>query len=489
MTKRINLISLVFACCVCLSCKDEKVDPLYCPDCPTVASVSPDSGFAGDIVKIAGTHLKNVKNVYFGQKTATDVTVLSDSEIQVRVPDPEAAKVTVSVEVANPNNPAATLHSNIKGSFSYKGALLKSFSPLAGGFGTTVTITGEFGNEAVSSVQFNNIPATFTKVNNTTITAVVPKKAGKGKITIRLAASGQQLSTTQLFDYQLTYTVSLFVSSDQLQVYARTKETVNFIQDVAFYNGKLYATNYLGGLFIIDMNGTITGMIDIKNSAGQLNSYEAITIGNDGGLYFGGLNQIRYIDARGNWGSVALPNERISEMAFFEGKLYATTRGKAITFDPATKRIASIISTTAPLGVCSGTLGLFFTDLHAIYKISYSETVFGLGFQYSSALHAGNINISGSIDGAGFEARFNKPASMVMDSKGKIYVADTYNHQIRMIDENRNVKTIAGSGISGTLNGVGKNAQFNSPFGIEIVNDNTLYVVGEEHHIQKISIE
>ena len=40
---------------------------------------------------------------------------------------------------------------------------------------------------------------------------------------------------------------------------------------------------------------------------------------------------------------------------------------------------------------------------------------------------------SGSIDGTSSAAMFNYPFSVAVSSSGTVYVADTYNHLIRMI--------------------------------------------------------
>ncbi|MBI4659195.1 MAG: chitobiase/beta-hexosaminidase C-terminal domain-containing protein [Verrucomicrobia bacterium] len=52
-------------------------------------------------------------------------------------------------------------------------------------------------------------------------------------------------------------------------------------------------------------------------------------------------------------------------------------------------------------------------------------------------------NSAGSLDGAGANARFNSPAGLAADGAGNIFVADTLNNRIRMIEPNNNVTTLA----------------------------------------------
>ncbi|HET6809503.1 MAG TPA: carboxypeptidase-like regulatory domain-containing protein [Acidimicrobiales bacterium] len=52
---------------------------------PTVSSVTPGSGTAGMVVRVAGTHLSHA-GIYFGTAPGTVVEVLSDTDVLVRVP-------------------------------------------------------------------------------------------------------------------------------------------------------------------------------------------------------------------------------------------------------------------------------------------------------------------------------------------------------------------------------------------------------------------
>lgn len=84
---------------------------------------------------------------------------------------------------------------------------------------------------------------------------------------------------------------------------------------------------------------------------------------------------------------------------------------------------------------------------------------------------AGIENQSGFADGAANAALFNAPIGVAV-SENKIYVADTYNDRIRVI-ENGTVKTLAG-GEKGFADGAG--AKFDTPCGVAVLPDNSLLV-------------
>eukprot|EP00986_Skeletonema_menzelii_P003076 scaffold902_cov146-Skeletonema_menzelii.AAC.1 len=86
---------------------------------------------------------------------------------------------------------------------------------------------------------------------------------------------------------------------------------------------------------------------------------------------------------------------------------------------------------------------------------------------------AGSINgEEGFVDGEGLDARFRHPEGVAVDHDGYTYVADTGNNAIRMISPFGNVTTIAGTGISGSKDGLSsEGVQFSSPTDIALWRD------------------
>jgi sugar lactone lactonase YvrE len=98
---------------------------------------------------------------------------------------------------------------------------------------------------------------------------------------------------------------------------------------------------------------------------------------------------------------------------------------------------------------------------------------------------AGIENRSGFADGAANQALFNAPIGIAV-AENKIYVADTYNDLIRVI-ENGTVKTLAG-GENGFADGFA--AKFDTPCGVVVLPDNSILVADTgNRRIRKIATD
>ena len=134
-----------------------------------------------------------------------------------------------------------------------------------------------------------------------------------------------------------------------------------------------------------------------------------------------------------------------------------------------------------PEGVSKDALGNFYiadSYNNAIRKVSSSGVV--------TTLAGGGM---GSADGTGNYASFYFPRGVAVDtSTGNIYVADTYNHEIRKITPDGVVTTFAGSTTFGFADGTGTAARFNNPTGLAVDASGNIYVADQDNNcIRKIT--
>jgi len=75
---------------------------------------------------------------------------------------------------------------------------------------------------------------------------------------------------------------------------------------------------------------------------------------------------------------------------------------------------------------------------------------------------------AGAANGAGTVASFDGPAGITVDATGNLFVGDSNNNLIRKITPDGTVSTYAGSGSKGFENGALTSATFNSPQGVAV---------------------
>lgn len=79
-------------------------------------------------------------------------------------------------------------------------------------------------------------------------------------------------------------------------------------------------------------------------------------------------------------------------------------------------------------------------------------------------------------DGPALQAQFDTPSSIALDAAGNVFVADTGNHVIRRIGTDGNVSTIAGDGTAGYADGPAAHARFDGPMGVAVDDNGRVFV-------------
>ncbi|KAM4703614.1 NHL repeat-containing protein 2 [Rhinophrynus dorsalis] len=105
-----------------------------------------------------------------------------------------------------------------------------------------------------------------------------------------------------------------------------------------------------------------------------------------------------------------------------------------------------------------------------------------------------NLFAFGDTDGAGISAKLQHPLGVAWDQKRNVlYVADSYNHKIKVVDpKTKNCITLAGTGRASNITGPSfTQATFNEPGGLCVGGDGQLLYVADtnNHQIKVLDLE
>jgi hypothetical protein len=101
-----------------------------------------------------------------------------------------------------------------------------------------------------------------------------------------------------------------------------------------------------------------------------------------------------------------------------------------------------------------------------------------------STLAGGDLFDSGDEDGAGDAVRLQHPLGVLYVEGYGVFITDTYNHKIKLLDPlARTVKTVAGTGKPGQVDG--DHASFYEPGGLSYA-DGKLYIADTNNHAIRV---
>lgn len=93
----------------------------------------------------------------------------------------------------------------------------------------------------------------------------------------------------------------------------------------------------------------------------------------------------------------------------------------------------------------------------------------------------------GDIDGVGADVRLQHPTGLATDASGLLYVADSYNHKVKTLDPTTGqVNTLIGTAAAGMVDGPFAQAQLYEPEGVVVVNGR-LYIADTNNHAIRVA--
>ena len=315
-----------------------------------------------------------------------------------------------------------------------------------GAYNSYVTINGTgFGSETKNvSVYFNDKPATVFTVTPTSIATAVPLDAGTG--TVSVMVNGIML-TGPVFTYKKADIIYTLAGS-YLQGFVNGSG-----KSAQFHSVVGIAVDKANNIYVADEYNSVVRKV---TPGGEVFTYatasyvRVIAIDNADNLYIADVSDIKKISPTGQITAINYVNK--------------------IGSGPGLQITGMAIDNSGIIYLSDG-------NNSRILKI----TPDGFLVPFAGSLQ------SGSADGTGIAATFNKPLGIVCDKTGNLYVCDS-QYLIRKITPNGIVTTYAG-GKFGLVDGVGTGAGFKEPQGITIDDAGNLYVADTGNDaIRKIDI-
>jgi len=245
-------------------------------------------------------------------------------------------------------------------------------------------------------------------------------------------------------------------------------------------------TDAQGNLYITDLGNHCIRKIDTKGIITTVAGNGQKGFSGDGGPATSATMDFPYdvtIDTKGNMYIADYANQRIRKIN--SKGIISTIAGngeRGYTGDggPATKATLNF-----PAGIdvdAAGNIYVSDQNNNCIRKIGATGTI-------STIAGDGKSSYAGD-GGSATQAELNAPIGIKVDADGNIYIVDSGNNCVRMINAQGIISTITGDGKAGHKGNGGdaKNAELNSPYGIAIDSAGNIYIADQNNNeIRKLT--
>ena len=235
-----------------------------------------------------------------------------------------------------------------------------------------------------------------------------------------------------------------------------------------------------GEIIVADTYSNLLRRIDINGLTENFAGISGVGTHVDGELSLARLNRPSSL-AIGSGGNIFIADSANNSIrVIVGGMLYTFAGGGESGFADGPAGYARFANPSAIAFGVGGYLYVADTQNHVIRRINqdgYATTFAGVPGQ------------SGYANGAANNALFDSPAGVAVAADGRVFVADTGNHVIRVI-ENGNVRTFAGQAAEeegGILDGLAAEALFNQPRGLDLWDGSLIIADSANHRIRMVS--
>ncbi|MEK6154009.1 sterol desaturase family protein [Flavobacteriaceae bacterium 3-367] len=394
-------------------------------------------------------------------------------------------------------------------------------TPLRGPKGTLVTITGaNFGTDLENvKVTFNRKAASILKLEDTLIEVEVPAGALSGNIQVNTANSALLAA---VFTYEFTTEVSTLAGEDK-------GLADGTLAEAKFASPMDVVMDSQGNMYIADSENhrirRVTPQGVVSTFAGGTQGYNdgpaltaqfdhpmGLAIDLQGNLYVADNwnHKIRKITPDGSVGTIAgigpgLEDGLTDKALFkFPRDIVVDAQGTIYVADTGNHRIRKIVDTPGDFLVSTlagsskghadgvGTAAKFFRPTGIVMfdsgRLLVADTenhrIRILTLDGATGTLTGSD--PGFADGTQEEAKFLFPSYLVSDGAGSFYISDTFNHKVRKLAPDGTVSTVAGNTF-GLVDGKAENAKFHTPLGLTVDAEGAIYVIDNgNHRIRKI---
>lgn len=404
--------------------------------------------------------------------------------------------------------------------------IVNRFYPTSGSAGTEVLITGKNFTTNVDevSVMVGNIPLTILGCDMNNIIAIIPARMGDGPLKVSIAGR-EPVSTIESFVYSFAANVSTFAGNGEagyqdgkgteamLHLDVTEEDNVNWtygpwqrgsicVDD----DGNVYVGE-AGNLCIrkITPSGEVSTLAGFAGQRGytdgtglqaRFSNFYGMDIDNNGNIYVTetGNNTIRRITQEGVVSTLGNTNNQPWCLAVDKrnGDIYYSKTGdnqKGGIWKFVSDGNDIQVSSSSTLGLAVDAEGnLYAADQTAHGIVKYTTTD---GATWQRTVLTGN-GVAEYVDGPFESARFANPDGLSIGPDGNIYVAGNGayaggtnpDQSIRVLDlQNRVVRTVAGSSLSGYNDANGSAATFSGPEDVAVDKDGIIYVLDRRNNV------